>query len=315
MLFQAELRTEPASALDLHDAFRQSEAITRQNSKTFYLATALLPREVGRAIRALYGFCRTTDDLVDNGGATLADVEAWREQVARPAAAQTDPVLACWAATRERYGVNSRYELELIEGVALDLRRQRYANWPELERYCYLVASTVGLLSMPIIGLAPGVIFEEAAPYAVKLGVALQLTNILRDVGEDAARGRVYLPHSDLARYRLTADDILRGVYDERFVGLMQFEIKRARDLFFRALPGIALLSPAARPAVGAAALLYRAILDEIEALEYQVHTQRAHTTGLQKLTLLPGILWTVATLPAPHICDSQRPVSWEIAD
>lgn len=292
---------------ELRDAFQQADEITRRNSKTFYAATALLPAEAGRAIRALYGFCRATDDLVDRGDATPADVEAWRARVARPAADQTDPVLRCWAVTRERYGVDARYEMELIDGVALDLSRQRYANWPELERYCYLVASTVGLLSMPIIGLAPGVTFDEAAPYAVKLGLALQLTNILRDVGEDAARGRVYLPASDLARFGLTADDILAGVADDRFKALMQFEIKRARDLYYRALPGIALLAAAARPAVTAAALLYRAILDEIEALDYQVHRQRAHTSGLQKLLKLPAIFWTVATLRAPRPVDGER--------
>ena len=301
MLIDARLAASPtADARELEAAFALADAITRQNSKTFFTATALLPPAARRAIRALYGFCRTTDDLVDRAGASLADVEAWRAQVQRPAHRQTDPVLQCWAHVRERYGVDPRYELELIEGVALDIGQPRYATWAELEQYCYLVASTVGLLSMPIIGLAPGTTFDQAAPFAIQLGVALQLTNILRDVGEDAARGRVYLPAADLARFGLTAADILAGVHDERFVALMQFEIARARVLYRAALPGIALLAPAARPAVGAAALLYRAILDEIEALGYQVHTQRAHTTGWQKLRRLPGILWTVATLRAP---------------
>jgi phytoene synthase len=281
-------------------AFAEAERLTQQNSKTFYFATNLLPRRASLAIRALYAFCRSTDDLVDREGATLADVEAWRARVALPPAAQTNAALRAWALVREQYGVNPRYESELIDGVALDISKNRYTTWPELERYCYLVASTVGLLSIPIIGLAEGATFDEAAPYAIRLGVALQLTNILRDVGEDAARGRVYLPESDLARFGLTAEDILAGVYDERFIELMKFEIKRARDLYHRALPGIALLSPLARPAVGAAALLYRAILDEIEAIHYRVYTQRAHTRGWQKLLMLPGILWTTLTLPAP---------------
>lgn len=305
MLFDAYAPADDARELEA--AFAHADAITRRNSKTFYTATGLLPADSRRAIRALYGFCRATDDLVDRAGATLAEVEAWRAQVARPAAQQADPVLRAWGVVRERYGVDARYEMELIDGVALDIRRQRYHTWAELERYCYLVASTVGLLSMPIIGLAPGVGFAEAAPYAIRLGVALQLTNILRDVGEDAERGRVYLPAADLARYGLTADDILRGVYDERFVGLMQFEIRRARDQFYRALPGIALLAAAARPAVGAAALLYRAILGEIEANDYQVYARRAHTTGWQKLLALPGILLTVATLQPPALGDGER--------
>lgn len=283
-----------------HAAFAEAERLTRENSKTFHLATALLPTEAKHAIHSLYAFCRSTDDLVDKEGATLTEVEEWRVQVALPAAVQLNPALSGWALTRERYAINPRYEAELIDGVALDLSKNRYATWMELERYCYLVASTVGLLSMPIIGLAEGASFDEAAPLAIKLGVALQLTNILRDVGEDAGRGRVYLPQTDLARFGLTAEDVLNQVYDERFVELMKFEIKRARDLYYRALPGIALLAPAARPAVGAAALLYRAILDEIEALDYNVYQQRAHTSGWRKLSLLPSILWTVWTLRPP---------------
>jgi 15-cis-phytoene synthase len=285
----------------LAEAFAACDRITRHNSRTFFVATALLPPEVRRAVRALYAFCRTTDDLVDEAGATAADLARWRIAVAQPAWAQSDPVLRCWAHTRERYGVNVRYQHELIDGVALDLTKDRYADWPELARYCYLVAATVGLLAMPIIGLAPGVALGEAAPYAVKLGIALQLTNILRDIGEDAARGRVYLPASDLRRFGLTDAEVLDGVADARFVALLQFEIDRARRLFAEALPGIALLAPAARPAVGAAALLYRAILDRIEAGGYQVHTRRAGTSGWQKLCLLPGILWTSLTIRAPR--------------
>jgi phytoene synthase len=188
------------------------------------------------------------------------------------------------------------------------LTKRRYATWNELERYCYLVASTVGLLSLPIIGLARDAEFGEAAPFAIQLGVALQLTNILRDVGEDAAAGRVYLPESDLARFGLTADDILAGVYDDRFIALMKFEIARARELYEAALPGIALLSPAARPAVGAAALLYRAILDRIEAIDYQVHTQRASTSAGEKWARMPAILWQVLSLkPRPLLPFARR--------
>ena len=285
----------------VNEAFGHTARITREHSKTFYMATALLPRETRRAIRALYAFCRATDDLVDNDGATLADVERWRADAARPSRAQTEPILLCWALVRERYAVDVRFQDELIDGIALDLRQRHYAAWPALERYCYLVASTVGLLSMPIIGLARRARLEQAAPYAIRLGVALQLTNILRDVGEDAARGRVYLPQTDLAAFSLTASDILNGVHDERFVALMRFEIARAREMYRTALPGIALLSPAARPAVGAAALLYRAILDQIEAIGCQVHTRRASTSGVQKLLMLPNILWRVWRLEPPR--------------
>jgi len=286
--------------ITLAAAFARCDAVTRAHSKTFYTATALLPRTSRRAVRALYAFCRTTDDLVDQAGATRADLAAWREAVARPSAAQRDPVLRAWAHTRETYGVDRRYESELIDGVALDLDPVRYATWPELARYCYLVASTVGLLSIPLIGLARGATFAQAAPYAARLGIAMQLTNILRDVGEDAARGRVYLPASGLARFGLTADDVLRGVADARLAAVIAFEIARARRLFDQALPGVCFLAPSARPAVGAAAILYRAILDQIEAIDYRVQTERAHTTGRMKLRLLPTVVATLLTLRPP---------------
>ncbi len=293
-------QASPISAAAWKNAQQATEAVIRQHSRTFHFATALLPSAARGAIRALYAFCRMTDDLVDRDGATQEDLDAWRAQVNLPAAEQKMPVLLYWSGVRERFGVDRRYERELIDGVNMDLRCRRYATWAELEDYCYHVASTVGLLSMPIIGMAPGWQFEQAKPYAVRLGVALQLTNILRDVGEDAGRGRVYFPEEDLARFGLTRQDILTGVQDERFRDLMRFEIARARQLYEESLPGIAMLSRAARPAVGAAALLYRAILDEIEAMDYQVYARRAHTTGWQKLKMLPGIVRTVLRVRPP---------------
>jgi 15-cis-phytoene synthase len=304
------IRAAAGPAISLDAAFEQTDAVTRWHSRTFYLATALLPRRARRAIRALYAFCRATDDLVDNDGATLEAVERWRAEAALPASAQRRPDLLAWAHIRQQYGVDGRHQEELIDGIALDLIRRRYNTWPELERYCYLVASTVGLLSMPILGLAPNARFDQAAPYAIRLGIALQLTNILRDVGEDAVRGRVYLPATDLAAFGLSPDDILDGVHDSRFEALMQFEIARARALYRAALPGIALLSPVARPAVGAAALLYQAILGRIEAIGYRVHSDRARTSGLRKILMLPGILYRVWTIKPPLLAPEPPPAA-----
>ncbi|MEW6649626.1 MAG: phytoene/squalene synthase family protein [Chloroflexota bacterium] len=281
-------------------AFRATEQVIREHSKTFYFATALLPHKARRAVRSLYAFCRATDDLVDAEDASLADIENWRAQTNLPPEKQAHPILYAWSLTRREYQVNPLYEQELIAGVCMDIQFKPYPTWEALQRYCYRVASTVGLLSMPIIGLAPGVTFEQAAPYAIRLGIALQLTNILRDVGEDNLRGRVYFPEEDLARFDLALEDIHRRVFDSRFINLMKFQIERARRLYAESLPGIALLSAATRPAVGAAALLYAAILDEIEALEYDVYNHRARTSGLRKLGLLPGILWKVAGLSPP---------------
>ena len=287
---------------NIRTAFLSTEKLIKLHSKTFYFATALLPKNKRTAIRTLYAFCRATDDLVDQDGATLMDIQSWIDEVKLPVYDQTNPILLTWAVTREQYQISSRYEDELIQGVALDISKKTYATWEELENYCYLVAATVGLLSMPVIELQQGVRFEDAAPFAIKLGIALQLTNILRDVGEDARRGRVYFPQEDLARFDLNTTDILNNVYDDRFIDLMKFEIARAQALYEEALPGIALLSKAVRPAVGAAAILYREILKEIEGLNYQVYSYRAHTSGWKKLLMLPEIFLKVSFQQPPKI-------------
>jgi len=158
----------------------------------------------------------------------------------------------------------------------------RYATFDDLWRYCYRVASVVGLISMQIIGYREG-----AGQYAIKLGVALQLTNILRDVGEDARRGRVYLPREDLERFGLCADDLLNGRCDEPFRALMRFEIERAHSLYEAAWPGIVLLSQDGRLAVAAAAEIYRGILGKIQQNDYNIYRRRAWVPLAHKLLLL----------------------------
>jgi 15-cis-phytoene synthase len=289
-----------AQELQAQNAFAEAEKSIRKNSKTFFFATSLLPERERRAVRALYAFCRSSDDLVDVHGATPVEMERWRSESRLPLRYQRNPILYVWAQTRAEFGVDTIYEDELIAGVSSDLECRRYVTWEQLQMYCYQVASTVGLMSMPIVGLHAGVTFEQAAPYAIQMGIALQLTNILRDVGEDAARGRVYLPDEDLARFGLTREELLMGVQDERFISLMKFEIERARQLYRQAIPGIALLSASGRVAVGAAALLYRAILDEIETIRYRVYQLRARTSGLKKLIMLPRIVVTILNLHPP---------------
>jgi phytoene synthase len=176
---------------------------------------------------------------------------------------------------------------ELLAGVAMDLTINRYETFADLWLYCYRVASVVGLLVMGITGYTPG-----AEPYAIKLGVALQLTNILRDVGEDARRGRVYLPEEDLEHFGLKADDILAGVYDERFQAMMRFQVARAHQLYDESWPGIGLLPPESRFAVAAAGKVYRGILDSLAANEYDAYTRRAYLKLRQKLVQLPMLWW-----------------------
>jgi phytoene synthase len=279
--------------LQLNEAYRACEAITRKHSRSFFLSTQLLPAEKRRAIRALYAFCRTSDDLVDKPGQDT--MRALAEWVALVHTRQTPPdnaVLLAWRDTATRYSVPQALVDELLAGVAMDLTVSRYATFDDLWRYCYRVASVVGLISMQIIGGQSG-----ATSYAIALGVALQLTNILRDVGEDAARGRIYLPQEDLARFGIHEEELLAGCRqpvewrsNTRFRALMSYEIDRAHSLYEAAWPGIAMLNPDGQLAVAAAAEIYRGILARIVANDYDVFARRAHVSLAGKLSMLPGI-------------------------
>jgi phytoene synthase len=270
----------------LPEAYRHCVALTRANSRSFFLSTQLLTPEKRLAIRALYAFCRTSDDIVDtNEHQAERALATWVAQVHAPHAQPDNPVLLAWNDTVARYNVPQTLVDELLAGIAMDLTVNRYATFDELWLYCYRVASVVGLVSMHIIGYREG-----ATPYAIKLGVALQLTNILRDIGEDARRGRVYLPLEDLERFGLTDTDILAGHRDDRFRALMRFEIERAHRLYEEAWPGVALLSEDGRMAIGAAAEVYRGILDKIAAADFDVFSRRAFVPTLEKLL----ILWRV---------------------
>jgi phytoene synthase len=279
----------------LERAHAHCVAVTREHSKTFYLASGLLPPSKRRAVRALYAFCRVTDDLVDRAsGDPLCSLERWRQRVLGGHPPADDLVALAWADARARYRIPARYAHQLIDGVARDVRVTRYATFDELAEYAYGVASTVGLMSMHIVG------FEgpEAIPYAVKLGVALQLTNILRDVREDWDNGRLYLPQEDLAAFGLGEADVAAGRVDDRWRALMRFQIERNRRLYAEAMPGIAMLHADGRLAIAAAAELYRAILEDIEAHDGDVFTRRAHVSRWGKLRRLPGIWWRARRAP-----------------
>ncbi|HNP73221.1 MAG TPA: phytoene/squalene synthase family protein [Kouleothrix sp.] len=260
--------------------------ITRAHSRSFFLSTQLLPPDKRAAIRALYAFCRISDDIVDNSSlnATQA-LAAWVARVHAPEPPPDSAVLLAWNDTVVRYDVPRYLPDELLAGITMDLTVSRYATFDDLWLYCYRVASVVGLISMHIIGYREG-----ATKYAISLGVALQLTNILRDVGEDARRGRVYLPLEDLARFGLTDHDILNGRRDEAFRELMRFEIARAHQLYDEAWPGIGLLQADGQLAIAAASAIYRGILDKIVAANFDVFGHRAYVPLLEKLL----ILWRV---------------------
>ena len=280
------------SAETLAQAYAACDAITQEHSRTFHLASGLLPRAKRRAARALYAFCRISDDLVDHaeGNAATSNVaaslEAWRRQVNGQEPPGDNPVVLAWCDTQVRYEIPVLYAEQLLDGVQQDLTQQRYTTFEDLSVYCYGVASTVGLMAMHIIG------FEgpKAIPYAVRLGVALQLTNILRDVGEDWQAGRLYLPQQELADFDLTEADVAAGRVDERWQRFMRFQIERVRRLYAESLPGVCLLHGDGRFAIQAAAELYAAILEDIEAHAMDVFQRRAHIDAWGKLRRLPGI-------------------------
>lgn len=278
-----------ANSNGLNRAYEHCGLVTRHHSRTFSLATSLLPEAKRKAARALYAFCRICDDIVDRPDSDPASVlEMWRYRVQTPHPTD-DKVLIAWADTREKFHIPAGYIDQLIDGVKRDLNQNRYSTFQELAEYAYGVASTVGLMAMHIIGHTG----EEAVSYAVRLGVALQMTNILRDVGDDWRVGRLYLPQDELAEFGLGEADIAAGIVDNRWRRFMRFQIQRNRALYRDSWRGISMLNPDGRFAIAAAGRLYEAILSNIERNDYDVFSRRAYVNTRAKLALVPRIWWS----------------------
>jgi phytoene synthase len=277
-------------AAQLRRAYQYCARLTAQHSKSFYLSSALLPDAKRRATRALYAFCRVGDDLVDrSAGDPATAIKQWSDIALAAEPQSDDPVVLAWSHARSIYRIPHRYAEQLINGVARDLQQTRYQTFDELAEYAYGVASTVGLMSMHIVGFSG----PEAIPYAVKLGVALQITNVLRDVGEDYRSDRVYLPQDELAAFGITEDQIAVGRVDDRWREFMRFQIARNRSLYHEAWPGIAMLNRDGRFAIAAAATLYRGILDDLEAHDYDNFTRRSYVNQRGKITRLAQAWWS----------------------
>ena len=281
-----------AGDASLRKAYRRAEKITAQHSKSFYFASALLPEEKRSAVRALYAFCRTVDDIVDESSDAErgAQLDYWRGMVETASFSDNDLVAAAWADTLARYHIPRHYALQLIDGVARDLFQSRYQTFDELTTYCYGVASTVGLMSMHIVGFNN----NDAVPYAIKLGVALQMTNILRDVGEDYRSGRLYLPREEMAFYGIHESDIAEGRITDNWRQFMKFQIDRTRQLYEASWAGVKLLEREGQLAVGAASVFYQGILDEIEKKDYNVFTRRASLSAWGKVSRIPALIWSL---------------------
>jgi phytoene synthase len=285
----AQAPTVPQAAVSPEQAYEYCRGVARVIARTFYYGSLFLPRAKRRATWALYAFCRTADDIADEPALfpqPLAELERWRQGLLDAYAGRPrGPVMTAWADMLRTYAVPIEPALDLLRGVAMDIAGARYDTFEELRLYCYRVAGTVGLLMAPILGITD----NSAAGSAIDLGIAMQLTNILRDIGEDARNGRIYLPREDMVRFGVSENDIQRGVVTPAFRALLRFEIARTEEYFARGLGGVALLSPDARLAIQLSGELYRAILGRIVSNDYDVFTRRAHVPLPTKLAALPG--------------------------
>lgn len=262
------------------------EEIARQHGRSFYLASRVLPPARQRGVLATYAYCRIADDIVDETSgcgheATAQALQDWAFQLKKP----NHPVAVVFAYTRDRYSIPEQPVHDLLLGVEMDLRPGRYATWAELRTYCYHVAGTVGLMVAPIFGCRD----SRALRHAADLGIAMQLTNILRDIAEDAHLGRIYLPQDEIEAFGCDFEAMFTGHPGKGFRELMAFQIDRARRLYASALEGVYALSPSGRFATLTASRLYSGILNEIEALDYDVYRMRAIVPASRKLRSVAG--------------------------
>jgi phytoene synthase len=261
---------------------------TKRNARSFYFASIALPHEKKRAAYAVYSFCRYADDLVDRAvsaegvDAALARIgNEFDRMISHPSGGEPFAPAFAWAV--QRYGIEKQWFVDLLKGVAMDLGPVRIADWPQLRDYCYHVASVVGLMMARIFELRD----ESGRERAIDLGIAMQLTNIIRDVGEDWRMGRVYLPADEMADYAVTDADLAGERTSDRLKTLLRSQIERAREYYRRAEPGIPLLADdGSQLTVWLMRHVYAGILEEAERINYEVLHQRASTSFPRKLAL-----------------------------
>ncbi len=260
--------------------------LARTSQSNFYYSFFLLPRTKRQGITTIYKFCRTIDDIADRElprRQALDALDEWKSELqliysGTPRHTLGQDLLE----VIRRFDLPESYFLELIGGVEMDLTHRRYETFEDLYPYCYRVASIVGLICIEIFGYRN----PATKSYAVNLGIALQLTNILRDLKEDAARDRIYLPRTDLRQFRFSDSDLLHGVRDARFIALMRFECERARSYFDRARSALTPEDTRSLVAARAMEAIYYRLLERIEHLQYDVFTRRVEVPRVQRLAI-----------------------------
>jgi phytoene synthase len=254
-------------------SYEYCRRVARRRAKNFYYSFVLLSRPQRNAMCAIYAFMRYCDDLSDEPGATRAAIDRWRAEMEEALAGRfsSHPVWPAFYHTVRRFGIPPQYFREMIDGVLSDLEPRRFETFEQLYRYCYQVASVVGLTIIHIFGFDT----RSALPLAEKCGVAFQLTNILRDIREDAERGRIYLPAEDLRRFGVSEDDLCAGRRGEPFLRLMAFESERARAYYNDSRPLLDLIHPRSRASLWALIAIYSRLLERIEQGNFDVFRHR----------------------------------------
>lgn len=271
--------------VDRVESYRCCRLVARSEARNFYYSFLVLPPVRRAALCAIYAFMRYSDDISDDEREDVPRAERmrrWRAALDRAFEGDygASRILPAFHDTVRRYSIPKRYFHELIDGAETDLVPRRYETFSELYDYCYHVASVVGLVCIHVFGFSD----PAACEHAEACGIAFQLTNILRDLGEDSARGRVYLPQEDLRRFDYGEADLALAVVDDRFRALMRFEVDRAQEYYRRALPLLPLIEPVSRPCLRAMMEIYGAILDQIVRQGYDVFSSRARVPTWGKL-------------------------------
>ena len=299
MSAERELDAAGVTAPALREAYRRCRALNAEHGRTYYLATKLLSAEQRPAVHALYGFARWVDDIVDDVHSGLDDkitaidgIDA-RLNAALATGTTDDPVLAALLDTVHRYDIPAVHFHDFMASMRMDLTVTDYPTYADLERYVHGSAAVIGLQVLPVLGTS--VPREEAEPAAAALGIALQLTNFIRDVGEDLDRGRVYLPADELAAFGVDRERLLHarasGRADDKVRAALHDQVRRAREVYTRAWPGIAMLAPRSRPCVMTAYRLYGRILDLVENADCDVLSRRVVVSNGRRLAVaLPAL-------------------------
>ena len=286
------------AAIDVEIGYQESRDITRREAKNFYYAFLTLPQERRRAIYVAYAFCRYCDDAVDTAESVdqkMATLESLHASLNDAYTGRTsDPLFLALADVADRHDIPEEYFKQVIHGVESDLTKVRYQDFEELRSYCYQVASVVGLICLQIFGYKD----DSAREHAIDLGLAMQLTNIARDIQEDLGLGRIYLPQDEIARFGYSEEALEAGIVNESFIDLMRFQAQRARGYFDSGFKLLPYLSPRSRACPAVMGQLYSKVLQRIEEAEFDVFQYRISLSKTEKLRVTAQT-WFTSMLPS----------------